>query len=169
MKYFHQWKIKLKNRYKQTIISQRKQKQFNMIVINFKNSFAYIQRQTNLFFKNIREFAKIFINDIIIFSRIRKKHLKHLKTIFQRLFSYDVTLNLTKAFLNFSFLILLNQVIDALKFITIKKKLTTIIQLIFSRTLNPSEVYLKLTKWMRNYVFYYIQIAESLQNRKTIF
>ena len=41
--------------------------------------------------------------------------------------------------------------------------------MIFFRTLNVFEIYLKLTKWMRNYVSYYVQIAESLQNQKTIF
>ena len=117
----------------------------------------------------MREFARIFIDDIIIFSRIRKKHLKHLKTIFERLFAYDVTLNLIKNFLDFSSLILLNQIMNALEFIIAKKKLIAIIQLIFSRILNAFEVYLKLTEWMQNYVSYYVQIAEPLQNRKTIF
>ena len=51
MKYFYQWKIKLKNRYKQTVISHQKQKQFNVIVINFKNFFVYVQRQTDFFLK----------------------------------------------------------------------------------------------------------------------
>ena len=121
MKYFHQWKIKLKNRYKQIVISHRNQKQFNVIVINFKNSFVYVQRQTNLLFKNMRKFARTFIDDIIIFSRIRKKHLKHLKTVFERLFFYDVIFSSAKIFLDFSSLILLNQIIDALKFTTAKK------------------------------------------------
>ena len=121
MKYFHQWKVKLKNRYKQIIISHKNQKQFNIIVMNFKNSFVYVQRQTNLFFKNMRKFARIFIDNIIIFSRIKKKHLKHLKTVFERLFFYNVIFNSAKVFLNFFSLILLNQIIDALKFTTAKK------------------------------------------------
>ena len=108
MKYFHQWKVKLKDRYKQIVISHRNQKQFNVIVMNFKNSFVYVQRQTNLFFKNMRKFARTFIDDIIIFSRIRKKHLKHLKTVFERLFFYDVIFSSAKVFLNFFSLILLN-------------------------------------------------------------
>ena len=103
IKYFYQWKVKLKNRFKQTVISHQKQKQFNVIDMNFKNSFVYVQRQTNFFFKNLREFAKIFIDDIVIFSQIKKKHLKHLKTVFERLFSYDVIFNSTKNFLNFFF------------------------------------------------------------------
>ena len=103
MKYFHQWKIKLENRYKQTIILHKNQKQFNVIVMKFKNSFVYVQRQTDLFLKNMRKFAKIFIDDIIIFSRIRKKHLKHLKTIFERLFFYNVIFNSAKIFLDFFF------------------------------------------------------------------
>ena len=169
MRYFHQWKIKLKDRYKQTIISHKNQKQFNIIVMNFKNSFVYVQCQTNLFLKNMRKFAKTFIDDIIIFSRIRKNHLKHLKIVFERLFFYDVIFNFAKKILNFFFLILLNQIMNALKFITAKKKLIAIVQLIFSRILNAFEIYLKLTEWMRNYVSYYVQIVKSLQNWKTIF
>ena len=158
-----------KNRYKQTVISHKNQKQFNVIVMNFKNSFVYVQRQTNLLFKNMQEFVRTFIDDIIIFSRIKKKNLKHFKTVFERLFFYDVIFNFAKIFLDFFSLILLNQVMNALKFIIIKKKLIAIIQLIFSRILNAFKVYLKLTEWMRNYVSYYAQIAEPLQNRKTIF
>ena len=127
MKYFHQWRIKLENRYRQTIISHKNQKQFNVIVMNFKNSFVYVQRQTNLFFKNMREFAKIFIDDIIIFSRIRKKHLKHLKTIFERLFFLWRHFQFYKKNFEFFFLILLNQIINALKFIIAKKKLIAIV------------------------------------------
>ena len=169
MKYFHQWKIKLENRYKQTIISHKNQKQFNVIVMNFKNSFVYVQRQTNLLLKNMRKFVRTFIDDIIIFSRIREKHLKHFEAVFERLFFYDVIFSAAKVFLDFSSLILLNQIMNALKLITAKKKLAAIIQLTFFRTLNAFEVYLKLIEWMRNYVSYYAQIIESLQNCKTIF
>ena len=168
MEYFYQWGVKLEDRYKQTIISHRGQKQFNVAIMSFKNSSAYVQRQTDLFFKDLREFAKIFIDDIVIFSRIRKDHLKHLKKVFERLSFYDVTLSPAKVFLGFLSLILLDQIIDALKFTTAKKKLAVIVQLVFPRTLNAFEIYLKLIEWMRNYVSYYVQIAESLQHRKTI-
>ena len=114
-------------------------------------------------------FVKTFIDDIIIFFRTRKKHLKHLKTIFERLFSYEITLNLNKIFIKFSSLILLKQIIDALDLITTKEKLAVIVRLVFSQTLKNLKIYLKLIDWLRQYIFYYAQIFESLQQRKIIF
>ena len=168
MGYFHQWGVKLEDRYKQTVISHRGQEQFNVAVMGFKNSPAYVQRQTDLLLKDMREFARTFIDDIVIFSRTRKEHLNHLEAVFERLSSYGVTLSPAKAFLAFPSLVLLGQVVDALGLTTAKEKLAAIAQLAFPRTLSALEVYLGLTGWMRNYVPYYAQIAEPLQNRKTI-
>lgn len=66
--------------------------------MKFKNFSAYVQRQIDLLLKNMRSFARIFINDIIIFSRIRQKHSKHLKIVFNRLFAFGIILNFVKIF-----------------------------------------------------------------------
>ena len=65
--YFYQWTVRKKNRYKQTIIIHRGQKQFNMIVMNFKNFSVYVQRQTDFMLKNFRDFVRTYIDDIVFF------------------------------------------------------------------------------------------------------
>ena len=114
--------------------------------MKFKNSPAYVQRQTDLMLKDMKSFAKIFINDIIIFSRIREDHLQHLKMIFEKLNEYEITLNSIKIFLEYLFLILLKQIVDALNLITAEKKLAAISKLIFSKTFKDLKTYLSLTK-----------------------
>lgn len=42
--FFHQWLVRLADRYKLTVVSHRGQEQFNVVVIGFKNSPAYVQR-----------------------------------------------------------------------------------------------------------------------------
>ena len=49
-----------------------------------------------------------------------------------------------------------------------KKKLAIIAKLNFLKTLKKLKTYLKFTNWFRNYVSYYVQIAEPLQQRKTL-
>ncbi len=44
LKYFYQWTVKFDDRHKLTIIFHRKQKQFNVCVMNYKNSSSYVQR-----------------------------------------------------------------------------------------------------------------------------
>ena len=60
----------------------REQKQFNVIVMKFKNSSFYVQRQIDAFLRIYRVFARVYINDIIIFSHILKKYISHLHVVF---------------------------------------------------------------------------------------
>ena len=80
--WFHQFKIKRSNRHKFTIISHRDQKQFNVTLMNFKNSSSYVQRQIDQMLRSYREFSRVYMNDIIMFSKILKKHIVHFKQIF---------------------------------------------------------------------------------------
>ena len=71
-----------KNRYKQTIITHRNQKQFNVTVMKFKNSSAYVQKQIDFMLKNFYDFVKIYINDIVFFSTFLNQHIEHLNKDF---------------------------------------------------------------------------------------
>ena len=46
-------------------------------MIKFKKKNFYVQRQINNLFHFYREFAKIYINDIVIFNKIFEKYLKY--------------------------------------------------------------------------------------------
>jgi hypothetical protein len=166
--YFYQWAIKFDDRHKLTMIFHKEQKQFNVCVMSFKNSSAYVQRQTNLMLKDLRIFAKAYMNDIVIFSKILNDHLEHLRQMFKRFQDYNVVLNSKKVFLEYSFIVLLKQIVDVLKLTTAKEKLAIITNLTFSLTLKKLETYLKLTKYLCVYVVWYAQASLSLQERKTL-
>ena len=72
---FYQFLVRYKNRYKFIIISHREQKQYNVAFMKYKESSSYVQKQTNKIFRPIREFVKVYINDIIVFSKTLSKHL----------------------------------------------------------------------------------------------
>ena len=83
--FFYQWKVHSKNRHKLTVITHRDQKNFNVIVMNYKNSSTYVQRQIDRLFRFYRVFAKIYVNDIVIHSCILQKHFEHFRKIFDML------------------------------------------------------------------------------------
>ena len=103
--YFYQFFIHYKNRYKFIIIFHREQKQYNVIFIKYKKSSPYIQKQTNKIFKFIREFVKVYINDMIVFSKTLLKHLNHLKKKFTLFRQKRINFNFKKSFLNYFFVI----------------------------------------------------------------
>ena len=81
----------------------------------------------------------------------------------------DITLLSKKSFLEYFTVILLDQQVDAFDLIAIADKIDAIKSLDFSYTLTDLELYLKLTKYLRDYVFFYAQKTEILQRRKIIF
>jgi hypothetical protein len=168
VEYFHQWAIKFENRHKFIVISHREQKQFNVCVMSYKNSLVYVQRQTNLMLSDLRNFVRAYIDDIVIFFKTLEEHLHHLSLLFNRLLSYNVILNSKKAFLDYSSIVLLDQMIDALDLITVEKKLTVIVNLIFFYTLKKLEIYVDLIDHLRVYVLWYAQVSLSLQQRKIL-
>ena len=165
--WFHQFKIKRSNRHKFTIISHRDQKQSNVTLMNFKNSSFYVQRQTDQMLRSYRDFSRVYMNDIIVFSKTLKKHIVHLRQIFQLFANKRVNLTLNKSFLNYSFIMLFEQRVDNLDLSTSIEKITIIIFLRFSQSLKNLKHFLDLIDWLRHCINRYEQLIETLQVKKT--
>ena len=56
--------------------------------------------------RSYRHFARYYINDIIIFFYIAKKHFEHLKTIFAFFARFKIIFKLKKSYLNYLLIIL---------------------------------------------------------------
>jgi hypothetical protein len=166
--FFYQWRVHSENRHKLIVVSHRDQKIFQIAIMNYKNSSSYVQRQVDRLFRELF-FVKIFINDIIIYSRIMIEHVDYLKQIFIILINNEIFVNLKKKiFLKYFSIQLLDQKMNSLNLTIDEKKLKTIVKLKFSRTLKQLEHYLELIEWMRKYVLNYVEVSQSLQNRKTL-
>ena len=164
--FFYQWRVYSNDRYKLIVINHRDQKTFNVTMMKYKNSFVYVQRRIDRLFRKFRKFVKTYVNDIVIFSRSKIKHETHLRDVFKILVENNVSIKSTKTFLNYFFVFLLNQKIDSSNLVISKKKLRAIFKFRFFRIFRQLETYLSLIDWLRNYIFYYVEIFKSFQNRK---
>ena len=164
--YFHQFKVRYKNRYKLTIISHRGQEQYNVALMSYKGSLSYVQRQTNKIFRFIRDFVKIYVNDIIAFSKTLSEHLEHLRRMFALFRQHRISLNLKKSFLDYLSVTLLEQRVNFLDLFTSEEKLKIIISLRFPKSLRKLETFLRLIRWLRSFIFRYAQRVNALQQRK---
>ena len=148
-------------------MNHRDQETFNVAIMNYKNFSTYMQRQINRILRKHRNYVKIYINDIIIFSKTLKKHRQHLIKIFDTLNVNNIIIKSQKIFINYSTVQLLNQKIDSFDLVIAKDKLKTIVKLRFSKNLQQLKTYLKLISWLKNYIFHYAEIFKPLQKRKT--
>ena len=160
--------MRLTNKHKFIVISYREQKQFNVIIMNFKNSSFYVQRKIDVFLRIYRVFVRVYVNDIIMFNHILKKHISHLHIVFQLFDNYDINLSLKKFFLKYFIVSLLSQKIDVFDLTIAIDKLKIIVKLNFFYTLKNLKIYLELIDWLRDFIFYYAQKIDVLQKRKTL-
>ena len=166
-RFFYQWRVHLLNRHKLIVVIHRDQKNFNVTIMNYKNSSTYVQRQINRFLRSFRDFARAYVDDIVMFSHIKKKHERHLRQIFDVLKKNNIFIKFAKIFFDYFSMSFLNQKINSFELITSKENLKTIAKFRFSRIFRQFEIYLKLTNWLRDYINHYVDLFKSFQNRKT--
>ena len=107
------------------------------------------------------------MNDIVVFFRIKKKHEKHLRVVFSMLKKNNISIKLIKTFIDYLSISLLNQKINSLNLTIVIEKLKIIVKLRFSINLRQLESYLNFIDWIRNYIFFYVDIHKLFQKRKT--
>ena len=165
--FFYQWRVHPSDRHKLTVVSHRGQESFNVAVMGYKNSPAYVQRQIDRLLREYRHFARAYVDDIVVFSRTKAEHEAHLRKVFSVLGKNNISIKPTKAFLGYPSVSLLDQKVDSLGLATSEEKLKAIAKLRFPRTLRQLETYLGLTGWLRDYIAHYAGISKPLQDRKT--
>ena len=165
--FFYQWKVHSDDRHKLIVITHKNQESFNVIVMNYKNFSIYVQRQIDRLFRSFRIFAKTYVNDIVVHSNILQKHLIHFKQIFDMFKINNIFIKSKKIFIDYFIVHLLNQKIDFLELIIVEKKLKIISRLFFFIILQLLKTYLNFTNWLRNYVFWYVEMFKSFQKLKT--
>ena len=113
-------------------------------MMKFKNNSIYVQKKIDDILRTYREFAKIYMNDIVVFNQTLKKHLIHLNIIFQIMNFYDINFSSKKSFLNYFIVAFLNQKMNAFELIIAIEKLNAIIKLNFLYTFKNLKTYFNL-------------------------
>ncbi len=114
-----------------------------------------------------KHFVWVYIDDIVIFSKTLEDHTEHLNIIFFLFDSMRISMKETKIYLEYSSIILLDQQVNSFDMIISEERIAAIWDLSFPETLKNLEKYLGLTDWLWQYVSYYTQVSELLQDRKT--
>jgi len=69
--------------------------------MKFKNSSIYIQRQIDCLLHLCYKFTQVYVNDIVIFFKILKKHLHYLSIIFILFVKKNIFIKFSKIFLEY--------------------------------------------------------------------
>ena len=134
--------------------------------MRFQNSSFYIQQIIDQILQPHHKYVKVYIDNIVIFSKSLLEHVDHLNTILFTFERLDIVLKSTKFFLSYSSVQLLEQKIDTLDLTISVNKLQAISELNFSKFLKDLEIYLNMINYLQQYILYYTQVFTSFQSCK---
>src|SRR5947208_16526253 len=99
--------------------------------MNYQEFSLYAQCMMNMIFKSHKFFVCCYIDDIVIFLKILKNHLKHLNIVFNLFDELKITFKEVKTHLNYSSIILLNQQVNDFNMIFLIKHIVVLQDLLF--------------------------------------
>ena len=165
--FFYQWLLHPDHRYMFTIVTHRGQETFQVPIIDYINSVAYVQREIDNILRDVRDWARAYINDIICGGSSLDDLLHQLRILFEIFLHYNISIKPTKSYLNYPDIGLLGQQVNFLGLTTSDKNLKAIRLLRYPETLGALEYHLGLTGYLRSYIHFYAQLASPLQALKT--
>lgn len=93
---YYQIKMEEKSKKFTSFIINNQQYEFNRLPFGLKNAPMTFQMSMNKIFANLR-FVKIYLDDIIIFSKSIEEHEKHLETVFKIIKENNISVNFDKS------------------------------------------------------------------------
>lgn len=152
-----------------TVITHHGQEIFQVSIIEYINSVAYVQCIIDNILRTIKAWPQAYINDIVYGAKSLPDFLGKLRTLFEIFLAYNISISPTKSYFNYPHVVLLGQRVDSLGLTTSKQKLKAIKFLTYPNILGALKYYLGLTGYLRSYIYFYAQLWTPFQPLKTTF
>ncbi|CAI6082148.1 unnamed protein product [Clonostachys chloroleuca] len=165
--FFYQFLVHPDHANKFTIVSHRGLERSNVLLMGYRNSPAYVQRWIDRQLFPHREFARAYVDDIVIFSNTLEEHLQHVKTIFDLFESLGLWLAPGKSFVGYQRVQLLGHAVDGEGVALTDDRVNALAKWSFPSSLKALETYIGATGWIRSFIPLYAQKMEVLHRRKT--
>jgi hypothetical protein len=134
-------------------------------------SATYQHYMNDVFFDYLNDFVSIYINDIFIYSNFKRKHIKHVKKILQRLRDADLQANIDKCEFSIHEIKYFELIVDHNEIRMNSEKIETILQWATSQNLKQIQRFFEFCNFYRRFIKNFAKIVKSLikLTRKNVF
>jgi Reverse transcriptase (RNA-dependent DNA polymerase)/RNase H-like domain found in reverse transcriptase len=166
-KSFYQLWLAIRDRWKTTTLSHRGQESWNVVPTGATGSPSHMQRFMDKLLEKHKEYAKSYIDDVVIFSDDFLSHLQHLRAVFSEFSKAGLTLAPDKCYVGYHSLKVLGHIVDRFGLSTMEDKVSAIASMRFPDYLHELELFIGLSGYYRHFIARYAAIIEPLQRLKT--
>src|SRR6202035_1319877 len=130
-KAFYQRYLARKDRWKMTVVTHRGQEWFNVAPMGATGSPSHMQKKMDKLLEEHAEYAKAYIDDILVYSDDYDSHVRHLRAVLATLSAAGITLSPDKCYVGFHSIKLLGHIVDRFGLSTLEEKVEAITSMRF--------------------------------------
>ena len=143
-----------------TTLSAYKYRVLSFDLINDLNSFQ--QYINDALWEFLNDFCQVYFDDILIYNRIKKKHIRHVRLMLNKLREADLQVNIKKCEFDVEKIVFLNVIISKSDLRMNSEKMKVIVNWIISINLKEIQGFVKFANFYRRFIKNFLKIIRSL-------
>jgi len=145
-----------------TFITALEAYKYKMLSFKLINESIFFQQYMNdVLWNFLNNFCQVYLNDILIYSKIRKKHKDHVKLVLSRLHEAELQMNIWKCKFNVKETVFLKVIVSELNLRINFSKVTVIVSWITSINLKEIQNFVKFVNFYRCFIKNFLKLVKS--------
>ncbi len=139
-------------------------KAYKYKVLSFKltnESIFFQQYMNDILWDFLNDFCQVYLDDILIYSKTRKKHRDHVKLVLKRLRKAELQMNIRKCKFNVKEIVFLEVIVSELDLRINLSKMTVIVSWITSINLKEIQNFMKFVNFYRCFIKNFFKLVKS--------
>ncbi len=170
---FNKLQMHLDNENYIIFITALKAYKYKMLSFKLTNESIFFQQYMNdILWNFLNDFCQVYLDDILIYSKTRKKHRNHVKLILKRLRETKLQMNIQKCKFNVEETVFLKVIVSELNLRMNFSKMTVIVSWITSINLKEIQNFVKFVNFYHRFIKNFLKLVKSftqLTRKNTFF
>ncbi len=145
-----------------TFITALKAYKYKMLSFKLTNESIFFQQYINdVLWNFLNDFCQVYLNDILIYSKMRKKHRDHVKLVLSQLRKAELQMNIRKCKFNVKETVFLKVIVSELDLCMNLSKMTVIVSWITSINLKEIQSFVRFINFYRCFIKNFSKLVKS--------
>ena len=145
-----------------TFITALKAYKYKMLFFKLTNELISFQQYMNdVLWDFLNNFCQVYLNDILIYSKMKKKHRNHVKLVLSRLREAELQMNIQKCEFNVEETVFLEVIVSELDLRMNLSKVTVIVSWITSINLKEIQSFVRFVNFYRRFIKNFSKLVKS--------
>ncbi len=169
---FNKLQMHLDNKNYITFITALEAYKYKMLSFKLTNKSIFFQQYMNdVLWNFLNDFCQVYLDDILIYSKMRKKHKDHIKLVLSWLREAELQMNIWKCEFNVKETVFLEVIVSELDLRMNSSKVTVIVSWITSINLKEIQSFVKFVNFYHCFIRNFLKLVKSFTQltRKNMF